>query len=105
MNHNIQLQNLIKKSKIYYYLYGNINIYSVNDVVEAIKIDFHGNQELPVILGKLDNYWRLAKWLSWSESNVWQVELGNERVNLSTNNFTIQLFLSGKLALVSLGLT
>lgn len=70
---------LNKKSKVYCHLYGNINIYSANDVVEAIKIDFHGNQELPVILGKLDNYWRLAKWLSWAESSAWQVEQGNER--------------------------
>ena len=105
MNHNIQLQNLIKKSKVYCYLYGNINIYSVNDVVEVINIDFHGNQELPVILGKLDNYWRLAKWLSWAERSAWQVEQGNERVNLSSNNLTIQLFPSGKLALVSLYLS
>lgn len=101
MNHNIQLQNLIKKFKIYCHLYGNINIYSANDVVEVINIDFHGNQKHPVILGKPDN-WRLAKWLSWAESNAWQVEQGDQLVNLSTNNLTIQLFLSGKLALVSL---
>lgn len=95
---------LNKKSKVYCHLYGNINIYSANDVVEAINIDVHGNQKLPVILGELVN-WRLAKWLSWAESSAWQVEQGNERVNLSINNLTIQLFPSGKLALVSLGLT
>ncbi|MCX8642508.1 MULTISPECIES: hypothetical protein [unclassified Gilliamella] len=56
-------------------------------------------------MGKLDNYWRLAKWLSWAERSAWQVEQGNERVNLSSNNLTIQLFPSGKLALVSLYLS
>ncbi|OCG60387.1 hypothetical protein A9G42_11360 [Gilliamella sp. Nev6-6] len=92
---------LNKKSKIYCHIYGNVTIYSENNIVIAIDIDLHGVRKKIVDFGEVAN-WKLNDWLALSKQKGWHVNNIYDVIQLEGNGIVIGLSQEGKVGVVSI---
>ncbi|EDU9624197.1 hypothetical protein XW65_002356 [Salmonella enterica subsp. enterica] len=90
-----------KKSKIYYWLYGNVSFLSEGDYVIAIDIDSHSNRERVITFDKTMN-WEVNDWLNLANGNEFDIDNDGELVYLTHDGISICLSLDGRLGMVSL---
>lgn len=97
----LPIAKINKKSKILYWLYGNVSILSENDYVIAIDVDFHSKREQMVTLGKLVN-WGREDWLIFAKENKWDLKNISNATSLINGGIIIGLSQHGKLDILSL---
>ncbi|EAX5842455.1 hypothetical protein BEI30_22170, partial [Salmonella enterica] len=90
-----------KKSKIYYWLYGNVSFLSEGDYVIAIDIDFHSNRERVITFDKTMN-WEINDWLNLANENEFDINNDNKLFYLTHDGISICLSQNGRLGMVSL---
>jgi len=90
-----------KRSKIYYWLYGNVSFLAEGDYVIAIDIDFHSNRERVITFDKTMN-WEINDWLNLANENKFDINNHNELCYLTHDGISIFLSQDGRLGMVSL---
>ena len=92
---------LSKKSKIVYWLYGNVSFLSEDDSLIAIDVDFHSNRKKIVKLGEIVN-WKSKDWLNWAQKRQLNINKQDAVINISDNNIIITLSQDWSLGMVSI---
>ncbi|EBA5557651.1 hypothetical protein BKN84_20740 [Salmonella enterica] len=90
-----------KKSKIYYWLYGNISFLSEGDYVIAIDVDFHSSR-MQVVTLDMTLDWGIDDWLDFGSKNNYNIKNEYELFYLTHVGITICLSHDGKLGMISL---
>ncbi|UDQ76082.1 hypothetical protein [Pectobacterium brasiliense] len=94
-------EKISRKSKIYNYSYGNVNILVEGDFVVAINIDLHGESNNFIKLEGMDN-WNLEDWIKLAKSKSWNIELISDTTNIYGDGISLALSREGKIAMVSI---
>lgn len=94
-------EKISRKSKIYNYSYGNVNILVEGNFVVAINIDLHGESNNFIKLEGMDN-WNLEDWIKLAKSKSWNIELISDTTNIYGDGISLALSREGKIAMVSI---
>ncbi|MEQ9877649.1 hypothetical protein ABRP92_06615 [Pectobacterium aroidearum] len=94
-------EKISRKSKIYNYSYGNVNILVEGNLVVAINIDLHGESNNFIKLEGMDN-WNLEDWIKLAKSKSWNIELISDTTNIYGDGISLALSREGKIAMVSI---
>ncbi|MBB2435712.1 hypothetical protein [Escherichia sp. 11.1600] len=97
----LPVAKISKKSKIYYWLYGNISFLSEENYVVAIDIDFHSNREKVITFDNTMN-WELNNWLNLAKEYNFNINNDNQLFYLTHDGISICLSQYGRLSMVSL---
>ncbi|EIK3124917.1 hypothetical protein LJ068_003804 [Escherichia coli] len=97
----LPVTKLGKKSKIYYWLYGNISFLSEGDYVIAIDVDFHSNR-MQVVTLDMTLDWSIDDWLGFGRENNYNIKTEYGLFYLTHVGITICLSHDGRLEMISL---
>jgi len=92
---------LSKRSKLWSWLYGNVTVLTAARRVEAIEIDFEGQQPALVEAGALAE-WSLDDWRAHAQREGWTIASRDEITTLESPRARVSLDADGQLHVVGL---